>query len=222
MVERLTALPVVETFLSIQGESTHAGRQCFFIRLGGCNLRCTYCDTEYAQSESAGSPRTIDSLTAEVISSGVRLVELTGGEPVLHPGLPDLAAALLAAGCEVLLETNGSLPLDKIPGAVKKIVDVKLPSSGMSDRNRVENYGLLKPGDELKFVTGTRADFDFALAWIARWRLEELLIPLIFSPVFGGVTPAELVSWVLDSGHPALRFQLQLHKFVWAPERRGV
>ena len=215
-------LPVVETFVSLQGESTRAGRLCFFIRFAGCNLRCAYCDTVYAYDDSGATLRSPAELVRMAHDSGVRLVELTGGEPMLQKALPALARQLLDAGLEVLLETNGSILLDTLPPGVGKIVDVKLPSSGMSDRNEPENYPLLGPGDELKFVTGSRADFDWALDWINRWRLDRLKIPLVFSPVFGAVDPADLARWLIDSRRNDLRMQIQMHKVIWAPDRRGV
>ena len=215
-------LPAVETFVSIQGESTHAGRICFFIRLAGCNLRCSYCDTVYAQTPECGKLRSMADLLAEVRASGVKLVELTGGEPALNENTPLLAEALLADGCEVLMETNGSVRLDRFPRGVKRIIDVKLPSSGMHEANDPANYRDLHAGDELKFVTGSREDFEYALAWIDRWELDKKSGPLIFSAVFGAVQPAELVEWIIASKRNYLRFQLQMHKFVWPPEMRGV
>ena len=215
-------LPVVETFVSLQGESTHAGRLCFFIRFAGCNLRCAYCDTVYAHDDSGATLRAPVELVRMAHASGVRLVELTGGEPMLQTALPALARRLLDAGFELLLETNGSRPLVALPPGVKKIVDVKLPSSGMAAYNDPGNYPLLGPGDELKFVTGSRADFDWALDWIDRWRLDRLKIPLIFSPVFGAVAPADLARWLIDSRRNELRMQIQMHKVIWSPERRGV
>ncbi|MBE6368337.1 MAG: radical SAM protein [Lentisphaerae bacterium] len=216
-------LPVVETFTSIQGESTHAGRICFFIRLAGCNLSCSYCDTVYAQSrDSAVEYMTVDELLEAAQQSPARLVELTGGEPALQPLAPQLAQRLLEAGFEVLMETNGSVLLDKFPPQLKRIIDVKLPSSNMSQYNEPGNYQLLRKGDELKFVTGSRADFDWALEWIDRWELDKKAVPLIFSAVFGAVEPDELVEWLLQSKRSNLRFQLQMHKFVWPPDMRGV
>lgn len=215
-------LPVVETFLSLQGESTHAGRLCFFIRTAGCNLRCSYCDTVYAYDVGAAVMRSVGELTEQALASGATLVELTGGEPMLHAATPRLAESLLDAGLEVLIETNGSCPLGALPRGIKKIVDVKLPSSGMAEHNDPANYALLGSGDELKFVTGSRADFDWALAWIERHRLAALGIPLIFSPVFGKVAPADLAQWLIDARDPALRMQIQMHKVIWAPDRRGV
>ena len=216
-------LPVVETFTSIQGESTHAGRICFFIRLAGCNLSCSYCDTVYAQSrDSAVEYMTVDELLEAAQQSPARLVELTGGEPALQPLAPQLAQRLLEAGFEVLMETNGSVLLDKFQPQLMRIIDVKLPSSNMSQCNEPGNYQLLRKGDELKFVTGSRADFDWALEWIDRWELDKKAVPLIFSAVFGAVEPDELVEWLLQSKRSNLRFQLQMHKFVWPPDMRGV
>ena len=157
-------LPVVETFTSIQGESTHAGRLCFFIRLAGCNLKCSYCDTVYGQDAASGTLQTLGTLLEAAEASGVDLVEITGGEPALHPATPELAAALLKNGFEVLMETNGSILLDKFPHGVKRIIDVKLPSSNMSEYNDPSNYELLHEGDELKFVTGSFQDFQWPLA----------------------------------------------------------
>ena len=215
-------LNVAETFASIQGESTHAGRLCFFIRLAGCNLACSYCDTCYAQAENSGQDRSIAELVAEVKASKINLVELTGGEPALQKNAPALAQALLDEGLEVLMETNGTVLLDKFPARVKRIIDVKLPSSGMSDRNETGNYALLKAGDEIKFVTGSYEDFQWALNWIDLWHLDQAGVPLIFSVVFGRVKPEELVQWMLESQRSYLRFQLQMHKFIWPPEMRGV
>ena len=216
-------LPVVECFASIQGESTHAGRLCYFIRLAGCNLQCSYCDTVYAQSAAAGEMTALTDLLDGARRSGLKLVEITGGEPAMHPAAPILAQMLIDDCFEVLMETNGSVLLDKFPAQVKRIIDVKLPSSGMSDRNEPGNYALLKDGDELKFVTGSYEDFQWALEWIDRWQLDNKAgVPLIFSVVFGKVTPEELVQWLLESQRSNLRFQLQMHKFIWPPEMRGV
>ena len=213
---------VTETFTSIQGESTHAGRICFFIRLAGCNLKCAYCDTLYAQKLTDGTPVTLEKLLALAENSGAGLVELTGGEPALDPNAPLLVKSLLDAGFEVLMETNGSVDLAAFPQQLKCIIDVKLPSSGMAQYNQPVNYSRLKAGDEIKFVTGSRADFDRALQWIDQWQLAEKGVPLIFSCVFGKVTPEELVDWIIESRRPYLRFQLQMHKFIWDPDRRSV
>jgi 7-carboxy-7-deazaguanine synthase len=222
MTAATITLPVVETFASIQGESTHAGRLCFFIRLAGCNLACSYCDTVYAQNCDCGTPIPLEELVEAARRSGLDLVEITGGEPALHPQTPTLAKMLLDAGFEVLMETNGSILLDKFPSGVKRIVDVKLPSSGMSATNEPGNYQLLKSGDELKFVTASKEDFLWALDWIDRWELDKKGVPLLFSAVFGEVELPELVQWILDSKRNYLRFQLQMHKFIWPPDMRGV
>ena len=215
-------LPVVETFTSIQGESTHAGRLCFFIRLAGCNLKCSYCDTVYGQDAASGTLQTLGTLLEAAEASGVDLVEITGGEPALHPETPELAAALLENGFEVLMETNGSILLDKFPRGVKRIIDVKLPSSNMSEYNDPANYELLHEGDELKFVTGSFHDFQWALEWIDRWQLDKKNVPLIFSVVFGAVKPEKMVEWMLANRRCNMRFQLQMHKFIWQPDQRGV
>ena len=215
-------LNVVETFASIQGESTHAGKLCFFIRLAGCNLACSYCDTVYAQEESCGTRRSIAELLDEVRTSNINLVEITGGEPALQKNAPALAQALLDEGFEVLMETNGSVRLDLFPAELKKIIDVKLPSSGMHEANDIVNYRFLRPGDELKFVAGSLEDLEYAYSWIKRWELDCKGIPLLFSAVFGMIEPAQIVEWLLKRNIPNSRMQLQMHKFIWNPEKRGV
>lgn len=215
-------LNVVETFASIQGESTHAGRLCFFIRLAGCNLLCSYCDTCYAQAENCGQDRSIADLLAEVKASGIKLVEITGGEPALQKNAPALAQALLDEGFEVLMETNGSVRLDLFPAEVKKIIDVKLPSSEMHEANDIVNYRFLRSGDELKFVAGSLYDLEYAYSWIKRWELDTKGVPLLFSAVFGSIEPSEIVEWLLEKNIPNSRMQLQMHKFIWNPEKRGV
>ena len=211
-------LSVCETFSSIQGESTHAGRPCFFIRLAGCSCSCSYCDTEYAKAP--GRDAGIDELLALARGSGLKLVEVTGGEPMEQSETPLLCRRLLDAGFEVLLETNGTIPLDTVPSGVRRIVDCKLPDSGMAERNCVRNYELLGAGDEIKFVVGSRGDFDYAVGVIGKCRLADRGCELLFSPVWGKVEFSALAEWVLESGLP-LRMQLQLHKLVWG-DRRGV
>lgn len=211
-------LAVCETFSSIQGESTFAGRPCFFIRLSGCTGVCTYCDTEYAKAP--GRKYGIGELVELARRSKLPLVEVTGGEPMEQPETPELCRRLLEAGFEVLLETNGSLPLDAVPAGVHRIVDCKLPTSGMAERNCAGNYELVGAGDEIKFVVGSRGDFDHALRVIGKYRLAERKCELIVSPVWGRIELPELAEWVLKSGLP-LRMQLQMHKIVWG-DRRGV
>ena len=211
-------LSVCETFSSIQGESTRAGKPCFFIRLAGCSCACSYCDTEYAKAP--GRPYRIDELLALARDSGLKLVEVTGGEPMEQPETPLLCRRLLDEGFEVLLETNGTLPLGTVPSGVRRIVDCKLPSSGMAERNDVSNYPLLNADDEVKFVVGSRADFDYAVAVIKMHRLTACGCELLVSPVWGKVALPELAEWVLESGLP-LRMQIQMHKVIWG-DRRGV
>ena len=211
-------LSVCETFASIQGESTHAGKPCFFIRLAGCSCACSYCDTEYAKA--SGRPYRIDELLTLARDSRLKLVEVTGGEPMEQPETPELCRRLLGEGFEVLLETNGTLPLDAVPTGVHRIVDCKLPSSGMAERNYVGNYALLNSDDEVKFVVGSREDFDHAVEVIKQHRLAEKGCELLVSPVWGKADFQELAAWVLESGLP-LRMQLQLHKLIWG-DRRGV
>jgi len=211
-------LSVCETFSSIQGESTFAGIPCFFIRLAGCSCSCSYCDTEYAKLP--GREYGMDELLALARASGQKLVEVTGGEPMEQSETPLLCRRLLEAGFEVLLETNGTLPLDAVPAGVHRIVDCKLPSSGMAERNCVRNYDLLGAGDEIKFVVGSREDFDHAVGVVVRYRLAEKKCELLVSPVWGKVKFDELADWVMGSALP-LRMQLQMHKIIWG-DRRGV
>ena len=211
-------LSICETFLSIQGESTHAGRPCFFIRLAGCSCSCSYCDTEYAKAP--GREYALADLALLAQKSGLKLVEVTGGEPMEQRETPELCRLLLDAGFEVLLETNGTIPLDAVPAGVRRIVDCKLPSSGMAARNCVDNYKLLGSGDEVKFVVGSREDFEYAARVIAENRLADAGCELLVSPVWGRVELPELAKWVLESGLP-LRMQLQMHKIIWG-DKRGV
>ena len=211
-------LSVCETFSSIQGESTRAGKPCFFIRLAGCSCSCNYCDTKYAKAP--GRPYSIDELAELAHRSGFKLVEVTGGEPMEQPETPQLCRRLLDDGFEVLLETNGTVPLDAVPAGVRRIVDCKLPSSGMAERNCAHNYTILTADDEVKFVVGSRGDFDYAAKVIKEHRLAACGCELLISPVWGKVELPELARWVLESGLP-LRMQLQLHKIVWG-DRRGV
>lgn len=211
---------VNETFASLQGESTHAGKKCFFIRLCTCNLDCSYCDTLYAKTAGSGSEYSIDELVCAARKSGLPLVEITGGEPLCTPETPALCQALLDSGFEVLLETNGSLPIDKVPAAVRKILDCKLPDSGMSDRNLYSNYDLLQKHDEVKFVISSRRDFDFACSVITKYRLPEKTAHLIASPVWGRIAFEDLAAWIIECELP-LRMQLQMHKIIWG-DKRGV
>ena len=212
---------VNETFLSIQGESTHAGRLCFFIRLAGCNLNCNYCDTDYARDEDSGTSMTIEHLVTQAKISKVRLVEITGGEPLTHAGTPALCQALIDEGLEVMVETNGSLPLSLLSPIVKKIVDCKTPSSGMVEYNLYENFHILSDHDEVKFVIQDYLDYEFALTIIEKYNLQKKTSNILLSPAWGKLEAKTLVGWMLADLPPA-RLQLQLHKIIWGPNKKGV
>ena len=213
-------IKIIEHFTSLQGESTHAGRICNFIRLAGCNLRCSYCDTLYGQDFSAGEEWELADIIQWHVSTAIPLVEVTGGEPLATPAGAAVCRALVDTGSEVLLETNGSRPIDHVPAAVRKILDCKLPGSGMEMHNLYSNYPLLQKHDEVKFVISDRRDFDFACDVIEKYDLPRYTPHLIASPVWGRVKFDELSSWVIDSSVP-LRMQLQMHKIIWG-DRRGV
>lgn len=211
-------LRVNEIFHSIQGESTHAGRPCVFVRLTGCNLRCVWCDTAYAFHE--GTPLSVDDVVDRVAAYGCDLVELTGGEPLLQPEAIDLMQALVARGLEVLLETGGSLPVEPVPDGVKRIIDVKCPGSGESERNRWENLDALRPGDEVKFVIAAREDYEWAVE-VIRTRALVGKASVLLSPVHETLPGSELARWVLADGL-RVRVQIQLHKILWPDALRGV
>lgn len=211
-------LIVNECFTSLQGESTQAGRVCHFIRLSGCNLACSYCDTRYA---ATGNERSIAELISG-IPSGVKLVEITGGEPLRQPGSALLAETLLHAGYEVMVETNGSLDIDEMPPGVRRIMDCKLPSSGMAGHNLWSNYAKLTALDEVKFVVGDREDFDYAQNVVGRFfDAETSRWKILYSPVWGRVEFSELAQWIIDANAPG-QMQLQLHKLIWGAEKTGV
>ncbi len=212
-------LTVSEIYLSIQGESTHVGRPCVFVRLTACNLRCVWCDTPYAFT--GGERMAVDDVLARVRALGCRLVEITGGEPLVQPDAIALMERLVADGFEVLLETGGHMPVDDVPDEVVTILDVKCPGSGEAGRMRWENLAMLSASDEVKFVIADRADFDYARDVVERHGLDGRVRAILFSPVFGVLDPAELARWMLEAGVPA-RLQLQAHKYIWAPETRGV
>ena len=216
-----TELYVVEQFLSVQGESSYAGKLCWFIRLAGCNLNCSYCDTKYAKQFSDGSLISIEALVEKAIASGAEIIEVTGGEPLLQAGVVGLCDKLLATGLTILIETNGSLAIDKLPASIIRIMDVKLPSSGESDNICYANFSLLNPLDEVKFVISNRADYDFAKHIVEKYLAADAEREILFSPVWDQITPATLARWVV-ADKLKVRVQLQLHKYIWPPEMRGV
>ena len=211
-------LKVNEIFRSIQGESTHAGRPCVFVRLTYCSLRCSYCDTEYAFFE--GKERPLDEILAEVAHHGCRLVEVTGGEPLIQKETTLLLERLLDEGYEVLLETSGAYPVERVPTGVKIIMDLKTPGSGMVAKNRWENLRHIDQDDEIKFVICDRADYEWARGVVAEHDLTSRHA-VLFSPSFGQLPADELAAWILEDRLP-VRLQLQLHKFIWSPAARGV
>lgn len=213
-------LLINEIFYSIQGESTFTGLPCIFVRLTGCHLRCTYCDTEYAFYE--GKERTVSDILKQIASYGCNLVEVTGGEPLLQPNVIPLMEELIAKGNTVMLETSGAVSLAKVPQGVKKIMDIKCPDSGMSHRLEEENIELLIPRwDEVKFVISSRTDYDWARVTLQKYNLEDRGLQVLFSPAFGTLSPLLLAQWMLEDRLPA-RLQLQLHKYIWPPDQRGV
>jgi 7-carboxy-7-deazaguanine synthase len=211
-------LRVNELFFSIQGESTHAGLPCAFVRLTGCNLRCRWCDTAYAFHE--GREMSVEEVLDEVERFGCRLVEVTGGEPLLQPEVIPLMEGLLERGHEVLLETGGSLSIEAVPRGVRRIIDVKCPASGEAERNDWRNLDRLREGDELKFVIADRVDYLWARREIERRRLVGRC-PILFSPVHGRLDAGRLSRWVL-ADRLQVRVQLQLHKILWPDRTRGV
>lgn len=217
-------LRITEIFHSIQGESTWAGVPCTFIRLTGCPLRCVWCDTEYAFH--GGTRMTFDEIAAEVRSHPAQVVEITGGEPLAHPGSIDLAARLLDEGYTVLVETSGAFDVSGLDPRVHRIMDLKCPGSGEVEKNLWPNLDHLTGLDEVKFVLADRADYEWARTTIRERGLDQRvrdgsLRALLMSPVWGGLDWEELSGWILDDGLP-VRFQLQLHKLVWGAEATGV
>ncbi len=212
-------LTVNEIFLSIQGESTYAGRPCVFVRLSGCDLRCAWCDTPYAFNE--GERRSVESVVGEVVRYGCGLVEITGGEPLLQKDVHPLMSALLAHGLAVLLETGGQASLAPVPRGVVRIMDIKCPASGEAGRMDWSNLDRLEARDEVKFVIADRGDYEYAREITGRFDLAAKTAAVLYSPVHGTLVPADLAAWVLADRLP-VRVQLQIHKYIWGPETRGV
>jgi len=214
------SLKINEIFYSLQGESSYAGRPCVFIRLTGCNLRCSYCDTRYAYEE--GTDRELDLIIDQVSSYRCPLVEITGGEPLIQVETPTLILRLLERNFKVLLETNGSQNIQRVDDRCIKVVDMKCPSSGMEARNDLENLKKLGSNDELKFVIGDRIDFEYAKGVLDEYqKFFSAMNPVHFSPVFGMLEPKHLAQWILEE-HLEVRLQLPLHKILWDPNQRGV
>jgi 7-carboxy-7-deazaguanine synthase len=212
-------LRVNELFYSIQGESSFAGYPCAFVRLTGCNLRCSYCDTAYAYDE--GVDYTVDKIIAQVVSYGCRLAEITGGEPLLQQEAPRLIAELLGQGYTVLLETNGSMDISSVDERCVRIIDLKCPSSGEAQRTDIGNLARLTARDEIKFVIGTRGDYEYARDLMERESLARRVRQIHVSPVMEIMQPAELAAWMLADRLKA-RLSLQLHKVIWPHVARGV
>ncbi len=212
-------LTINEIFHSIQGESTHAGMPCVFVRLTACDLRCSWCDTPYAFTE--GRKMAVDEVVAQVLAIGCPLVEVTGGEPLLQAEVYPLMESLLARGLTVMLETGGHISVERVPPPVIKVIDVKCPGSGEEARNCWENLQRLGAQDEVKFVIRDRADYDYAKDVVARYALPERSAAVLFSPVHGVLAPRDLSVWILADRLP-VRLQLQVHKYIWDADARGV
>jgi 7-carboxy-7-deazaguanine synthase len=214
----MDSLRIREIYRSIQGESTWAGWPCTFVRTAGCDIRCVYCDEPHALS--GGERRDLEEVRARVAELGAPLVEVTGGEPLVQPAVPELVRRLLDDGYEVLIETGGHHDISVLDSRAHAIVDVKTPGSGMEAQNDLENLGRLRPGDEVKFVLADRVDYDWACE-ILRGRDLEHRVPVHFSPVHGVLDPRDLIKWIQDD-NLRVRLNLQLHKLIWGPDASGV
>ncbi len=213
-------LRVTELFHSIQGESTHAGRPCTFVRLTGCPMRCTWCDSEY--TFTGGEHFTIEAVLERVRAFGCPLVEVTGGEPLAQREAFDLIARLCDAGYEVLIETGGYVSTEAVDPRAKIILDVKCPASGEAERNQWPNLDRLRADkDEVKFVVADRGDWEFTTEIVAKYQLEERAKAVLISPAWGQIDLQELSNWIVQSGLN-VRLQLQLHKYIWGPDMHGV
>jgi 7-carboxy-7-deazaguanine synthase len=219
MSEREKTLTVNEIYLSIQGESTWVGRPCVFVRLTFCDLRCNYCDTEYAFYD--GKKRTLEDILEAIATCDCRLVEITGGEPLLQKNVLPLMTMLCDSGYTVLLETSGAHDISKVDARVHRIMDLKTPGSGEVDKNYWPNIDHLTLRDEVKFVIGTREDYEWAREKVQRYGLASRCHAVLFSPIFGRIDPRQIVEWILED-KVNVRFQLQMHKFIWSPTQRGV
>ena len=219
MSEREKKLTINEIYFSVQGESTWAGLPCVFVRLTFCDLRCTYCDTEYAFYE--GKKRSLGEIVDDVLTYDCPLVEITGGEPLLQRNVLPLMAMLADADRTILLETSGAHDISAVDPRVHRIMDLKTPGSGEVERNLFSNIDYLTSRDEVKFVIGSREDYEWSRTQLREHRLVDRCRAVLFSPIFGRIDPREIVEWILADKLP-VRFQLQMHKFIWTPTQRGV
>ena len=217
-IPRDRRLRLTEMYASVQGESTHVGKPCLFIRLTGCNLRCRWCDSEF--TFTGGENRDLHEVVAEAHAYGIHTIEITGGEPLLQKTAIPLMERLLELGHEVLLETSGSLPIAPVPDPVHIIMDLKCPDSDEGDANLWENIAALQANDEVKFVIASRRDYEWARA-VTRDRALADRCTVLFSPVWGEIDAAALVDWIVEDRLP-VRFQLQAHKVIWPADARGV
>jgi 7-carboxy-7-deazaguanine synthase len=212
-------LTINEIYHSIQGESTWLGCRCVFVRLTFCNLRCNYCDTEYAFYQ--GNKRTLNEIVDAVTAFCCPLVEITGGEPLLQKNVLPLMSMLCDLGHTVLLETSGAHDITKVDWRVHRIMDLKTPGSGEVDKNLWSNITHLTPRDEVKFVMGSREDYEWSRDRVRQYDLPTRCHAVLFSPIFGRIDPRQIVEWIL-ADNLEVRFQLQMHKFIWSPTQRGV
>jgi len=212
-------LTINEIFHSIQGESTHTGRPCVFVRLTACDLRCSWCDTPYAFHE--GRKMSVEDVVAQVGAFGCDVVEITGGEPLLQPDVYPLMQRLLEEGRTVMLETGGHRSVEQVPAGVIRVIDVKCPGSGEADKNHWPNLEQLRAADEVKFVIVDRADYEYARGVVARYDLADRSAAVLFSPAHGVLPPKTLAEWILGDRLP-VRLQLQAHKYIWGADVRGV
>ena len=211
-------IKINEIYLSVQGESTHTGLPCIFIRLTGCNLRCSWCDTAYAFHE--GKNMSIDEILQKVENFGIHLVEITGGEPLMQDNVYTLMKRLIEKGYKVMLETGGSISLERVPKDVIKIMDLKCPGSGEQEKNNLDNLKLLAPHDEVKFVILDKKDYEWSRDIIKKYKINETA-HILLSPVFDKLELKEMVKWILEDQLP-VRLQTQLHKIIWDKNTIGV
>jgi 7-carboxy-7-deazaguanine synthase len=219
MPDREKKITINEIYHSIQGESSWFGWPCVFVRLAFCNLRCNYCDTEYAFYE--GKKRTLSEILEAVAAFRCPLVEITGGEPLLQKNVLPLMRMLCDAGYTVLLETSGALDISKVDPRVHRIMDLKTPGSGEADKNLWSNIDHLALRDEVKFVIGSREDYEWSRDNVEHYKLPSRCQAVLFSPIFGRIDPRQIVEWILED-KLNVRFQLQMHKFIWSTTQRGV